>query len=623
MRVIGTAGHVDHGKSTLVQRLTGINPDRLKEEKQRQMTIDLGFAWMHVQGEVVGIVDVPGHRDFIENMLAGVGGIDAVVLVIAADEGIMPQTLEHLAIIDLLGVSHGLVVLTKIDLVDDDEWLDLVELDVRETLEATALADVPITRVSAHTGEGLEAFLSALANVLEDTPDKQDSGQPRLPIDRVFSIAGFGTVVTGTLVGGSLKIGDTVELSPAKTTGRIRGLQSYKQSVDHVYPGNRVAVNLSGVERGDVGRGQVVSFPGVVNPTLLVDVHYQHLADASRPLNHNAEIKVFSGTSATTARARLLDKEIIASGESAWLQLRLEAPLPLAAGDRYILRFPSPPETIGGGIIVEPNPGKRHKRFQTDVIDRLEMLLQGTPADHVANAANEPEPVKLPTLMQKTGYSEEQVLAALAEAEKENQIVRVSDGFMTVASINSHMANLHRLISQFHDDYPLSMGIPREQARSQLRIKNATLQELLEQQEKIVPVNERLKLRSFSIQFTDAQERQIERLAEMMDRHPYSPPSFNDAAEIVGTDVLYALIDLEELVQVREDVIFTAQAFDQMVEITLGLLQAHERIDAKMLRDRLDTSRKYAISFLEYLDSLGITRRDGDERIRGKNAPAR
>jgi selenocysteine-specific elongation factor len=349
MRVIGTAGHVDHGKSTLVQRLTGIDPDRLAEEKAREMTIDLGFAWLKLlTGETVGIVDVPGHRDFIENMLAGVGGIDAVLLVIAADEGVMPQTREHLAILDLLGIQHGLVVLSKTDMVDDPDWLALVERDIADTLIGTALQGAAIVPVSARTGAGIAELNERIAELMAQMPPRADYGQPRLPIDRVFTISGFGTVVTGTLLGGTLRLGDEVVIEPAGLRGRVRGLQSYKQTVSVAEPGSRVAVNVSGVERSAVARGFVLTHPGRLLPTTLVDVHFRYLADASRPLKHNAEVKFFVGAAEAMGHVRLLDSEMLQPGSDGWLQIRLEKPLALAQGDRFIVRCPSPSETVGG-----------------------------------------------------------------------------------------------------------------------------------------------------------------------------------------------------------------------------------------------------------------------------------
>lgn len=404
MRVIGTAGHVDHGKSSLVRALTGIDPDRLAEEKAREMTIDLGFAWLKLpDGETVGIVDVPGHRDFIENMLAGVGGIDGVLLVIAADEGVMPQTREHLAILDLLGVQHGLVVLSKTDMVDDPDWLDLIEHDVQGVLSGTTLDGVGIVRMSARTGAGIPDLHQHLTSLLADMPPRSDYGSPRLPVDRIFTISGFGTVVTGTLLGGSLRVGEEVELQPAGLRGRIRGLQSYKQTVDTAEPGSRVAVNVSGVEKRAVERGNVLTLPGLLQPTTMVDVRFRHLKDVSRSLKHNAEVKLFSGAAESVGHVRLLDYQELAPGQEGWLQIRLETPMALAQGDRFILRYPSPSQTIGGGVIVNSHPSRRWKRFQADVLESLATRLAGTPAERLVQAAHAPE--KRSALQKQLGYN--------------------------------------------------------------------------------------------------------------------------------------------------------------------------------------------------------------------------
>ena len=321
--VIGTAGHVDHGKSTLVKALTGIDPDRLAEEKAREMTIDLGFAWLVLPGgETVGVVDVPGHRDFIENMLAGVGGIDLALFVIAADEGIMPQTREHLAILDLLGIGRGIVALTKVDLVDDPEWLSLVKEEISGALAGTALTGAPIVPVSARTGEGLDILITTLEAMLSDTPPRPDRGRPRLPVDRVFTMSGFGAVVTGTLTGGSIQVGEEVAIQPTGLRARIRGLQSHKQSVKMAPPGSRVAINLSGVEASQIRRGDVITRPGLLQPSTLMDVQFRLLSDAGRPLLHNAEVKLFTGAAEAVAHVRLLGDKVLQPGKTGWLQLR-------------------------------------------------------------------------------------------------------------------------------------------------------------------------------------------------------------------------------------------------------------------------------------------------------------
>ncbi|MEJ2733589.1 MAG: selenocysteine-specific translation elongation factor [Anaerolineae bacterium] len=328
MRVIGTAGHVDHGKSTLVHALTGIDPDRLKEEKEREMTIDLGFAWLTLpSGERVGIVDVPGHKDFIKNMLAGVGGIDAALFVVAADEGVMPQTREHLAILDLLQVRGGIVALTKTDMAEDEDWLELVEADLLEVLEGTVLDGAPVVRCSARTGEGLEELLAELDRYLATSAPRRDRNRPRLPVDRVFTIPGFGTVVTGTLSEGTLASGQEVELQPSGLKARIRGLQTHKQKIEQAVPGSRVAINLTGVSKELVQRGDVVTTPGWLVPTTLVDCQLRYLPDAPVPLKHNATVDFFSGAAETQAQVRLLGTRVLAPGDDGWVQLRLKEPV--------------------------------------------------------------------------------------------------------------------------------------------------------------------------------------------------------------------------------------------------------------------------------------------------------
>ena len=382
MHVIGTAGHVDHGKSTLITALTGINPDRLKEEQEREMTIDLGFAWLTLpDGEEIGIVDVPGHRDFIDNMLAGIGGIDAALLVIAADEGIMPQTREHLAILDLLQIHAGIVVLTKIDLVDDNQWLELVEADIRNLLLETSLKNAPIQRVSSITRAGFPELLQMLGLLLKKTPTRVNQNRPRLPVDRVFTIPGFGTVVTGTLSDGILTSGEEVEILPSGVRGRIRGLQTHGKKEVLAEPGSRTAINISGVDVEQISRGDVVIHPDEYQTSSRIDVSFRMLPDVSSPLRHHIEVKFYIGTSETVADVRLLGKEFISPGESGWLQLELRNPVVTARGDKYILRRPSPAETIGGGMVVDPSPKGRHKRFDETVLKTLSAMAQGSPAE--------------------------------------------------------------------------------------------------------------------------------------------------------------------------------------------------------------------------------------------------
>lgn len=618
MRVIGTAGHVDHGKSTLVRRLTGIDPDRLAEEKKREMTIDLGFAWLTLpNGETLGIVDVPGHRDFIENMLAGVGGIDAVLLVIAADEGVMPQTREHLTILDLLGIQTGLIVLSKIDTVGDQEWLDLVEQEIHETTRQTTLANAEIVRISAQTGTGIQTLIERLQALLAELPARLDNGQARLPIDRVFTMAGFGTVVTGTLIGGKIRVGDEIELQPAGLRGRIRGLQSYQQSVEIAYPGSRVAVNIAGVDKQAVERGFVLTHPNQLKPTTLVGVYFRHLPDTNRDLKHNTPVKFFSGTTEANGFVRLLDCETLTPGQEGWLQLRLENPVAVSRGDRFILRYPSPGETIGGGMIVNPNPQHRWKRFQPTVIETLETQLQGSPAQRIRQAAENPEPVKRIHLQKITGFAERELEDALKEAVQQGLVLELGEGLYQAATTYHTLLNqMLEILTKFHASYPLRLGIPREELRSRLGLKNATLTLLLNSQVDIVPESTLLRLNHHAIRFTDAQQAKVEKLAEIITANPYTPPAYSEIAEMIGEDLLRALIDLDELVQIQPEIILSRTAYDEMRATTLQLIDQHGSVDAKTVRDYFNTSRKFAIGLLEHLDAIGITRRIEDRRVR-------
>lgn len=619
MYVIGTAGHVDHGKSTLVKALTGIDPDRLREEKEREMTIDLGFAWLTLPGDLaVGIVDVPGHRDFIENMLAGVGGIDAALFVIAADEGVMPQTREHLAILDLLGIPGGVIALTKIDTVEDPDWLELVELDIREIISGTALADAPIVPVSARDGRGLETLKQVLAERLAALPPRLDRGHPRLPIDRVFSISGFGTVVTGTLTGGSLAVGDTVEIAPAGITARIRGLQAYQTKRERIGPGSRAAVNLSGVEKAQLMRGQVLTTPGWLRGTRLLDGRLRMLAEASRPLQHNAEVKFFSGAAEALARVRLLDAETIAPGAEGWIQIRLEQPVALARGDRFILRFPSPGETIGGGVVVDPAPGRRWRRRRPEVIARLEALARGTPAELLAQTLERAGvPLREKTLQERSGMPADVAGAALQEALQNGLIVALGDGwYADPATLHNIRQRLAQELAAYHRAEPLRRGMPREQLRSRLGLERSAFDRLLESAvEGVESSGDLVWMQGFSVQLTPAQQQAVESLLAAFGRAPYQPPSVKEAVAQIGDDLFRYLVERGDLVVIAPDVVLSAPVYREMFAAVARTLDAGGSISAAELRDQFGTTRKYAIALLEFLDGQGITRREGDVRV--------
>jgi selenocysteine-specific elongation factor len=640
MHVIGTAGHVDHGKSSLVEALTGIDPDRLREEKEREMTIVLGFAWLTLpNGEPVGIVDVPGHKDFVKNMLAGVGGIDAVLLVIAADEGIMPQTREHLDILNLLQVNGGVIALTKVDLVDDPEWLELVTADVMEQVEGTPLENAPIVPVSARTGEGLTELVAEIEACLDDIPERSDRGRPRLPIDRVFTVAGFGTVVTGTLTDGTLRVGQEVELVPSGRRARIRGLQTHKDKIDEAVPGSRVAINLTGIDKDEVLTGQVVTLPGWLRSTVLVDVQLHYLADAPQPLKHNAEVDFFSGTAEVPAHVRLLGIETLPPGGTGWAQLRLSRPVALVRGDRFILRWLSPSVTVGGGVVVDPSPGRRHRRFRPELIERLETLAHGTPEEIVLQTLEALQPCEARELVKKLILPPEVVEDALNELLAGGQVLVLDDLEGTLAALDRPDASGRFLLSAFgwqeiaermraalsayHRDHPLRRGMPREELRSRLQERLAHLGGRLFNQvvalaarRGLVGQNEAsVWLADHVVRLSPEQLTARDALLESLARSGYASPSVAECIDQVGEDVYAALVEGGALVPLNEDVVYLSGTVAEMRQLVVDHIQREGSVTIAQVRDLLGASRKYALALMEYLDEQRVTRRVGDTRV--------
>ncbi|MCB9418397.1 MAG: selenocysteine-specific translation elongation factor [Ardenticatenaceae bacterium] len=618
MFVIGTAGHVDHGKSTLIEALTGIDPDRLAEEKAREMTIDLGFAWITLgDDEEVGIVDVPGHRDFIENMLAGVGGIDLALFVIAADEGVMPQTREHLAILDLLGVGGGVVALTKIDMVDDEDWLELVTLDVGETLAGTVLADAPIVPVSARTGQGLEELKATLWQKLQAATPRPDNGRPRLSVDRVFSLSGFGTVVTGTLIDGRFRLGDPVEIQPSGLAGRIRGLQTHKTKRDVALPGSRVAINLTGVGKEDVKRGDVVAAPGVVGQTILFDAAYRHLPDSDAPLKHNMEVKLFAGAAEVVARTRVLGVPQIEPGQEGWLQLALSEPVAIVRGDRFILRRPSPGTTLGGGRVLDPHPGRRHRRFRPEVIERLQTLSQGTPAELLLQKLQRLEPITQANLLKQAGMDEATAVAILQELEADNQIIRLDQQILSQTGWQRSLNRATDLLAVYHRESPLRLGIPREELRSRMKLPATVFNPMVAQAANdglLVEIGAIIQAPTHEIKFTPEQQTAVDNLLRQMKAVGVNSPNVKECKAAVGESVYWGLVDLGALRPLNNDVVFAQAEYDKFTGMIVDYLRKNGRINAAQVRDLLQTSRKYAIALLEHLDHIKVTRRVGDDR---------
>jgi len=645
MYVIGTAGHVDHGKSTLVKTLTGIDPDRWEEERRREMTIDLGFAWLTLpSGRSISIVDVPGHERFIKNMLAGVGGIDAALLVIAADESVMPQTEEHLAILDLLGIDHGIVVLTKVDLVDDD-WLELVGEEVRERLRGTSFADAPQIAVSARSGQGLDQLLAALDAQLDWLPSRAAAqGAPRLPIDRAFTVGGFGAVVTGTLSDGPLGVGMEVEILPKGLRARVRGLQTHQHKQEIALPGTRVAVNLAGLSHHELARGDVLALPGRLRPTELLDVQLRLTQAAPQPLVQNMALDLFIGAAEVPCRVTLLDRDALAPGEVGWLQLRLDRPIAVARGDRYILRQPSPSRTIGGGVVVDAHP-PRHRRFRPEVIGAIESLARGTPVDLLRRAFSDGQPHQWAELVKASGLptstaaeglaellDEGAAIVLAAEPGQEDKETRrqgdvqtpylpvslspgllVSKWLIAASGWALLQEKLITVLRGYHRRYPLRNGMPREELRSRLRLGGDGLDAVLTTalaRQLIVAQASSVRLPDHTPTPAPAQQRVVQQFLDACAAAPYSPPAPDLEPELLGW-----LVERGKLVRVGPDIAFLPQTYGEMVEWVRAQIGATGDVTVAQFRDRFGSSRKYALALLEHLDERKITRRVGDSRM--------
>jgi selenocysteine-specific elongation factor len=631
MRVVGTAGHVDHGKSTLIQALTGIDPDRLAEEKERGMTIDLGFAWLKLpSGQEVSIVDVPGHERFIHNMLAGVGGIDIALLVVAADEGVMPQTREHLDILDLLAIPSGAVVVTKVDLVDE-EWLGLVTAEIEEAVAGTVMGGAPIVPVSSVTRAGLDELVALLDRLLQQERSRPSTGRSRLPIDRVFTIAGFGTVVTGTLVDGELQVGQEVEIQPGGRRARVRGLQSHRRRVDRTPSGTRVAVNLAGVSTDELERGEVITTPGSLRATRLVDVKLRVLENAPRPLVHNMPLTFHTGAAETMATASLLDRQQIEPGEVAWAQLRLSADVALAKGDLFIVRAPSPSATMGGGTVVEPHP-RRHRRHQAPVLERLAVLERGSPEEIVLEQLRLREPADLQSLAGRAGLSTEetrQVISGLIASGaivpldgSEGAVIRIVSTtlFASRAGWEKLTEKVRGQIAGYHRAYPLRRGIPKEELRTRVGLDSRTFARVtgrLVGEGVVREAGPLLALPDHQVRLTaDVQSRANLLLGELRAAGA-SPPGRHEleARHGLSNEVSQVLIDRGELVEVAPDLIYPPEVLDRIVGDVIAAIREHGSISVAGVRDLTGTSRKYSLAILAHLDERRVTRRVGDDRL--------
>jgi selenocysteine-specific elongation factor len=621
--ILGTAGHIDHGKSSLVKALTGIDPDRLKEEKERGITIDLGFANLSYPKDnlTVGIVDVPGHERLIKNMLAGAGGIDIVLLVIAADEGIMPQSCEHLAICELLRIKAGIVAITKSDLVDSD-WLQLVTADVKSFIKDTFLEEAAILPVSAKSGANLELLKKAIRDLAAAVRPKLINGIFRLPVDRVFTLKGFGTVVTGTALSGTIATDEPVEILPSGIRSRVRGLQTHGSSVEKAFAGQRTGLNLQGVEKDLLKRGDVVVAPDRLVPTRAIDARLDILGDA--PLvKSRSRVHFYTGTSETIARIIVYGADEIKPGGSCYCQFRLEDPVVALSGDRYIIRRFSPLETIGGGEILDPHPIKRKKLMG---VDDLKLFEQGTLSDKIAVLVHRTRFAGCAVLQIEGWFNSNlpDIASTIDSLVGKGILVRSSGRLFHKDSVAAFQNELKAVLLRYHGDNPLKPGMPKEELKARVAPhgRGDEIFDLISGMEAIAIDRDIVRMRDFtaSASATAAGSGTRDRLISILNKEGIKPTYKPELAQLAGTsgkettDLLRLLAQEGALVRINDAMYITKEHYDRMLSLLRDFYSRKKEMGVAEFRDLLGTSRKFSIPFLEYLDSNRITIRVGDVR---------
>jgi selenocysteine-specific elongation factor len=628
--ILGTAGHVDHGKTALIKALTGIDTDRLKEEKERGITIELGFAQLILDnGQKIGIVDVPGHERFVKNMVAGAGGIDVVALVIAADEGVMPQTREHLDICQLLGIRKGIVALTKTDLVDE-EWCSLVQEDIRDFLTGTFLEGCPIVPLSSVTGTGLTEFLSSLVKIIGETEERADPGFFRLPIDRVFTMRGFGTVVTGTLMSGSAKVGDTIQIMPQKIKAKIRGIQIHNETAEQAVSGQRTAMNLQGIDKETILRGNVLSTPDTFEPSVRMDVLLQYLPNIGKKLKNRTPVRFHTGTNEIIARIILLDINEINPGETVYAQVLLELPTIAIAGDRFVIRSYSPINTIGGGRILDPLAKKYKRRTEkagnqlsalnsNDITERTKIILERSGLEGISGRH----------LSVRTGVSLQKQTRILEEMFSKKEALLLDRDELKVVSPSSYSKLQNTImnnIANYHKRFPLREGYPKEELRITAgeyidsKLFNRAIRDL-EREGMIVVEKENVRQPDHRVHLQGELEDLRDKIGSMYREAHLTPPSTREVMERFShkkketLNVLMVMLTEGILIKINEDMYFHKDAIAALRNDYREFLTKHDKATPSTFRDLTGLSRKYAIPLMEYFDKTKLTIRVEDHRI--------
>lgn len=629
--IIGTAGHIDHGKTTLIKALTGRETDRWEEEKRRGITIDLGFTYFDLpDGNKAGIIDVPGHEKFIKNMLAGVIGMDIVLLVIAADEGIMPQTDEHINILNLLGIKKGIIVLTKRDLVDED-WIELVREDIKEDLKDTFLENAPVVEVSSVTNYGISELIDTIVRLTESDEEERDINTiPRLPIDRAFSITGFGTVITGTLISGKLKKGDEVEIFPVNKICKIRNIQVHSNDTEYAYAGQRTAINLSNIKKTEIYRGCVIAPVNSMKNTMMLDVKLNLLKNSRRIVENRSRLHLYTGTSEILCRVVLLDKDELSPGENCYAQLRLEEEIAVRRGDKFIIRFYSPMETIGGGEIIEPVPTKR-KRFDENLLEELKIKEKGSNTDVIEKLIRENSKIipSIGELAKITALTDTEIRTNMEILEEEDKItvIRLKNDIYTYHKDyeRDYENKLDKYLFRFHQENNYKKGVKKSEIKSRFfpKIKQPVFDSLIQKMadKNVLKLEEEyISLPYFSIKYDENYLKGEAKILKLLDEAGYDFIKPEDLKSMTFTnisseDILSILTDNKKIIKINEDCITSYEKFDKAKNILIEYIKENGKITAAEYRDLLNTNRKNAIILLEYFDITRVTKRNGNDRV--------
>lgn len=626
--ILGTAGHIDHGKTALVKALTNIDTDRLKEEKERGITIELGFAHLKLpSGIILGIVDVPGHEKFVKHMVSGATGIDLVMLVVAADEGVMPQTREHMEICSLLNIKYGLVVITKIDLVDK-EWLSLVRSDVSSFLSNTFLKAAPTVEVSSYTGEGINTLLKVLDDLAKNAPSRESGNFFRLPIDRIFSMKGFGTVITGTTISGQIRIGDDVTIYPKGFRSKVRGIQVHNKEVTIAGAGLRTAINLQGVEKEVINRGDVVAENDSLRPSYMVDTLLEYLESVNKKLQNRAKVRFHYGTSEVIGTVILLDRESLSKGEKCFAQFRLQKPLAFVARDRFVIRSYSPVMTIGGGSIINPLPSKK-KQYSEEALIELSVLSQGSNREiieqHIKNSRLIGSDIKQLCIMSNLAKAEVERIVKELLSDKRIFKFDVDKGlFIHIEYYSNARKRIEAALEDYHKRFSLRQGMMKEELKSRLsvvireRLFNQILNHLVKE-DVIVKEKDIIRLKNYRVELFEDQQRVLSRIEEIYKNGGLEPPYFKDLGKDLtnksGRDLLEVMVKKHTLVKVKEDLYFHHNAIKELEERLIKFLQEKGEITTPELKELTGVSRKYTIPLIEYFDKIQLTVRVGDKRV--------